>query len=90
MEEPQLFLLSSYLGPPPVLWIRISKDPHNIGNLDPQRDLHPHQIKFQIRIRIYKLDLDPDPHQFADVKPKCMEYEPILELFQGFAPLFEN
>ncbi len=29
---------------------------------------------------------DPDPHQFADVKPKCtgMEYEPILELFQKF------
>jgi hypothetical protein len=21
--------------------------------------------------------LDPDPHQFADDKPKCMEYEPI-------------
>jgi hypothetical protein len=20
---------------------------------------------------------DPDPHQFADGKPKCMEYEPI-------------
>ncbi len=21
--------------------------------------------------------VDPDPHQFADDKPKCMEYEPI-------------
>jgi hypothetical protein len=21
--------------------------------------------------------LDPDPHQFADDKSKCMEYEPI-------------
>ncbi len=32
--------------------------------------------------------LNPDPHQFADVKPKCMEYEPILALFQGFEPFF--
>jgi hypothetical protein len=31
---------------------------------------------------------EPDPHQFADNKPKCMEYEPILALFQGFDPLF--
>jgi hypothetical protein len=23
------------------------------------------------------------PHQFADDKPKCMDYEPILSLFQG-------
>jgi hypothetical protein len=29
-------------------------------------------------------ELDPDPHQFADEKPKCMEYEPILAIFQGF------
>jgi hypothetical protein len=27
------------------------------------------------------VDPDPDPHHFADVKPKCMEYEPILALF---------
>ncbi len=64
-------------------------DPHHFGNLDP----HPHQIKIRIRIRIkiYKLDPepDPDPHQFADVKPKCMEYEPILALFQWFEPFFE-
>jgi hypothetical protein len=33
---------------------------------------------------------EPDPHQFADDKPKCMEYEPILALFQGFEPLFES
>jgi hypothetical protein len=41
--------------------------------------------------KIYKLDPepdpDPDPHQFADVKPKCMEYEPI---FQGFEPFFKG
>jgi hypothetical protein len=37
----------------------------------------------------------PDPHQLkiriqmiADDKPKCMEYEPIRELFQGFERLF--
>ncbi len=37
-------------------------DPH-FGNLDP----HPHQN--------YKLD--PDTHQFADVKAKSMENVPI-------------
>ncbi len=31
---------------------------------------------------------EPDPHQWADDKPKCKEYEPILALFQGFEPLF--
>jgi hypothetical protein len=44
--------------------------------LDP--DLHPHQSD----------KLDPDPHLFADDKPKCMQNEPILALFQGFEPLF--
>ncbi len=45
----------------------------------------------RIRIKIYKLDPEPNPdlHQFADVKLKCMEYAPILELFQGFEPFFE-
>jgi hypothetical protein len=54
-------------------------------------DPHPHQIKIRICIKIYELDLgpDPDPHQFADVKPECMEYEPILAFFQGFEPFFE-
>jgi hypothetical protein len=28
--------------------------------------VHPHQSE----------KLDPDPYQFADNKPKCMEYEP--------------
>ncbi len=50
-------------------------DPHHFGNLDP----HLHQRD--------KLDPEPDPHKFADDKPKCMEYEPILALFQGFKPL---
>jgi hypothetical protein len=60
--SPQYFLT--------VLWIRIRKDPHHFGNLDP----HPHQIKIRIRIIIYP---DPDSHQFADVKPKCMENKPL-------------
>jgi hypothetical protein len=53
----------------------VDPDPHHFGNLDP----HPHQIKSRIRIKIYKLvpEPDSDPHQFTDVKPKCMEYEPI-------------
>jgi hypothetical protein len=33
---------------------------------------------------------DPDPHQFADDKPKFMEYEPICGLFQGFEPLIRS
>ncbi len=67
------------------IWIRIRKDQH-FYNLDLHPDQHP--IKIQIRIKIYKLDpeLDPGPHQFADVKPKCIQYEPILALFQGFEP----
>jgi hypothetical protein len=32
---------------------------------------------------------DPEPHKFADDKPKCMEYEWILELFRGFEPFLE-
>jgi hypothetical protein len=64
-----------------VLWIRIRKDPHHFAILDPHPDPHLHQIKLRIRIRIiiYELDLEPDPdsHEFADVKRKCMEYEPI-------------
>jgi hypothetical protein len=83
-----------------VLWfrIRILKDPHHFCNLDldphpnPHPD-HPHQrkIRIWIHIIIHKLDPEPDSdlHQFADVKPKCMEYEPILALFQEFEPFFE-
>ncbi len=41
-------------------------DTHQIESWDP--DLDSHQTE--------KLDSDPDP-QFADDKPKCMEYEPI-------------
>jgi hypothetical protein len=61
-----------------VLRIRGRIDPHHFGNLDSHPDPHPHQIKIRIRIRIHiKVDPEPDPHphQFADDKPKCMEYE---------------
>ncbi len=37
----------------------------------------------RIRNKIYKLDPEPGPHQSAEVKPTCMEYEPILALFKG-------
>jgi hypothetical protein len=40
-------------------------DPHQIDRLDPDPNL------------IDRLDPDKDPHQFADDKPKCLEYEPI-------------
>jgi hypothetical protein len=52
-----------------VFWIliRIRKDLHHFGNLDPHPN--PHQSD--------KLDPEPEPHQFADDKPKCMEYEPF-------------
>jgi hypothetical protein len=46
-------------------------DPHHFGNIDPHPD--PHQRD--------KLDPEPDPHQFTDVKPKCMEFEPIFNTF---------
>ncbi len=41
----------------------------SVNNQD--ADPHPHQS--------VKLDPvpDPNPHHFADDKPKCMEYEPI-------------
>ncbi len=34
------------------------------------------------------MDPEPDPHQFADDKPKCMEYETISALFQWFEPFY--
>ncbi len=39
----------------------------------------------------WRLYPDPDPHQFADDKPKAtgMENEPIWALFQGFGPFLE-
>jgi hypothetical protein len=51
----------------PVLWIRISMDPHQTERKDQDPDQDPHQSD----------KLDPDPHQFADDNPQCREYEPI-------------
>jgi hypothetical protein len=56
----------------------VDPDPHHFGNLDPHPNPHHSDI----------LEPEQDPHQFAHEKPKCMEYEPILALFQGFEPLF--
>ncbi len=52
----------------------IRMDPHQIERKDPYPD--PHQSD--------KLDPDPDPDplQFADDKPKCMEFEPIWHYFK--------
>jgi hypothetical protein len=50
------------------------------SNKNPDPHMDPHH-----RDMLYP---EPDPHQFTDDKPKCMEYEPILALFQGFDPLF--
>jgi hypothetical protein len=36
--------------------------------------MDPHQIEGWIRIEVMDPDSDPDPHQFADDKPKCIEY----------------
>jgi hypothetical protein len=59
-----------FMGSMPVLWIWIHMNLHNFGNPDPHQiyqDPEPHPSD--------KLDLDP--HQFADDKRKCMEYELI-------------
>jgi hypothetical protein len=47
------------------IWIRIASNKKQ----DPDQHPDPHKSD--------KLDPDPDPHQFADDKPKIMEYEPI-------------
>jgi hypothetical protein len=42
-------------------------DPYQSDKLDPDRHPDPHQSD--------KLNTNPDPNQFADDKPKLMEYE---------------
>jgi hypothetical protein len=87
-SNPHLHTSLASLDGTSVLWIRIRvrKDPHHFGNLD------PHKIKIRIRIKFCKPNPEPDPnlHKFADVLPKCMEFEPILALFQGFEPFFKS
>ncbi len=70
--------------------------PHHFGILDPHLDPLPHQITIRIgiriliRIKIYKLNpnLDPHLHQLADVKPKCIEYEPVFIIFSSVRAFF--
>jgi hypothetical protein len=51
-----------------VLWIRFRNRIHI--RINKNQDPDPHQSD--------KLDpADPDLHQFADDKLKCMEYEPV-------------
>jgi hypothetical protein len=50
--------------------------------------MDPHLIErewIRISIKVISWPADPDPHQFADVKPKCMEYEPIFKGFEAKA-----
>ncbi len=50
---------------------------HRNSPVDPDPHSDQHQSD--------KLDPEPDPdqHQFTDDKPKCIDYEPILAVFQG-------
>jgi hypothetical protein len=65
-------------------------DPHHYDNLDPHPESASNKNPDPHPDLQYRDKLDPDPHQFADDKPKWMEYEPILALFQGFEPLFAS
>jgi hypothetical protein len=62
------------------IWIiiRIKKKSWSVFALNKNQDPDPDQSD----------KLDPDMHQLADDKPKCMEYESFLALYQGFEPLF--
>ncbi len=48
------------------------------------------RIKLKGRIRIRSKYAGSGSALFADDKQKCMEYEAIRVLFQGFEPLFGN
>jgi hypothetical protein len=50
-------------------------DPHQIERWDTDTDPHPDPHR---RFKLY-------PHQCADDKPKCMEYEQISALFPGLS-----
>jgi hypothetical protein len=63
---------------------RPDPNPHQIDKLD----LDPHQSEKLDPDPLQSDNLDPDPYQLTDEKPKCMEYETLRALFQGFEPLF--
>jgi hypothetical protein len=53
-------------------------NPHNFGNLDPHPDLHPHQQKIRILMRIhikYKNHLNQDPYPHPDPN-QCDKLDP--------------
>jgi hypothetical protein len=57
-------------------------NPFSIGSVsvvDPESGStsNKHQDKDPHKKDMLDPELDPDPHQFADDKPKCMEYEPF-------------
>jgi hypothetical protein len=72
---------NSVVNPQPDHFVNLDPNPHQIrirstgsaSNKNQDLDLHPdpHQSDKLVPA------LDPDPLQFADDKPKCMEYEPI-------------
>jgi hypothetical protein len=64
-------------------------DPHHFGNLDPHPDTHQtnkNQDPDPRRSNKLGLEPDPGPRQFADDKPKGMEYEPIFLRVSIFEP----
>jgi len=63
----------TYTVPSPSV---VDPDPRHFGNMDPQSASNKNPDPDQIKI-CDKLEPEPDPHQFPDNKPKCMEYEPI-------------
>jgi hypothetical protein len=59
----------------------VDPDPHHFGNLDTHPD--PNQIKIRIHIKVISWIQNRIRVRinFADDKPKCMEYEPIFSTF---------
>jgi hypothetical protein len=57
--------------------VTLHPDPHHFGNLTTHPD--PHQIKIRIRIKVISRIQNRIRVRinFADDKPKCMEYDPI-------------
>ncbi len=55
-------------------------DPHQNESYNSEPHSDPHQSD--------KMDQDTDPHQFADDKPKCMDYFSIFEHFFKILSLY--
>jgi hypothetical protein len=64
----------------------VSPDPYQ-NVTDPQHYFELYQTSsYLFDCMLQPLYPKPDPDQFADDKPKCMEYEPICALFHSFEP----